>query len=178
MKTSIETERLVLREITFADKEDLFQLHTDPEVQKYTGEPVVETMEEIEEAIRVRHFDYATYGYGRMATILKETNEFIGWAGLTYLPEFDKVDLGYRFKKEYWGKGYATEASEAILHHGFRVLNLDLIIAIAMPDNKASFKIMEKVGMHFDKQAPYDETIQDAIWYRLDRTDYVEKAAT
>ncbi len=172
MKILIETERLVLREITFDDKEELFQLHSDPKVQKWTGEPVVESMKEIEQAIRIRLNDYRKYGFGRLAVILKTTNEFIGWAGLTYLPEFDKVDLGYRFKKKYWSMGFATEASKAIIDHGFNVLNLDLIIAIALPENKASIRIMEKVGMIYDKQAPYDEMIREAIWYKLEKKTY------
>lgn len=172
MRTLIETERLVLREITFEDKEELFKLHSDPEVQKWTGEPVVESMKEIEQAIRIRHNDYRKYGFGRLAVIQKETSEFIGWAGLTYLPEFDKVDLGYRLKKKYWGMGFATEASKAIIEYGFNVLDLDLIIAIAMPENKASIRIMEKVGMLYDKQAPYDEVIRKAIWYKLERKAY------
>ena len=99
----IETKRLILREITFDDKEILFQLHSDPLVQKWTGEPVVETMEEIMQSIRGRLHDYSTYGYGRLAVIEKQSDALIGWAGLTYLPEFDKVDLGYRFQKQYWG---------------------------------------------------------------------------
>jgi len=172
MKTLIETKRLLLRAITFEDKEQLFELHTDPDVQQWTGEPVVESMQEIEQAIAIRHNDYTQYGFGRLATIHKQTNEFIGWAGLTYLPEFDKVDLGYRFKKKYWGMGFATEASKAIIDHGFNVLNLDLIIAIALPENKASIKVMQKVGMIYDKQAPYDDEFPDAIWYKLEKTAY------
>ena len=172
MKTLIETERLVLREITFDDKEELFQLHADPKVQKWTGEPVVESIKEIEQAIRIRLNDYRKYGFGRLAVIQKETSEFIGWAGLTYLPEFDKVDVGYRLKKKYWGMGIATEASKAIIDHGFNVLNLDLIIAIALPENKASIRVMEKVGMIYDKQAPYDGMIREAIWYKLERKAY------
>ena len=77
-KTLIHTERLLLREITYEDKDELFELHTDPEVQKWTGEPVVESMKEIEEAIAGRHNDYKQYGFGRLATIQKATNEFIG----------------------------------------------------------------------------------------------------
>ncbi len=172
MKTLIETERLVLREITFDDKEELFQLHSDPKVQKWTGEPVVTSMKEIEQAIRIRLNDYKKYGLGRLAVIQKTTNEFIGWAGLTYLPEFDNVDLGYRLKKKYWGMGFATEASKAIIDHSFNVLNIDLIIAIALPENKASIRVMKKVGMIYDKQAPYNEMIPEAIWYKLERNAY------
>ena len=70
----IETKRLILREITFDDKEILFQLHSDPLVQKWTGEPVVETMEEIMQSIRGRLHDYSTYGYGRLAVIEKQSD--------------------------------------------------------------------------------------------------------
>ncbi len=173
MDSLIETENLFLREITFDDKEELFQLHSDPHVQQWTGEPVVKSMKEIEQSIRGRRNDYRNYGYGRLAVIQKETNEFIGWAGLSYLPEFDQVDLGYRLKKKYWGRGIATEASKAIIEYGFNVLNLDEIIAIALAENKTSIRVMEKIGMTYDKQAPYDEVIQDAIWYRIERENYL-----
>ena len=169
MKAIIETERLVLREITLEDKVQMFQLHADPDVQKYTGEPPVENMEEIEQAIQMRIKNYRKYGYGRWATFLKKEMEFIGWAGLDYLPEFDEIDLGYRFLPEFWGTGYATEASHAILTYGFDQLRLNRIIAIAMKENTASIRVMEKVGMAFDKFAPYEPDGEDVVWYCCDK---------
>ncbi len=169
MKTLIETERLVLREITLDDKEDLFTLHSYPEVQKYTGEPVVESLDEMEKAILGRIAHYKKYGFGRWATFLKEGKQFVGWAGLLYLPEFDEIDLGYRFLPEYWGIGIATEASRAILTYGFDTLKLKKIIAIAMKENKASIKVMEKIGMEFYKVAPYEAGGKDAVWYKCDQ---------
>ncbi|NNC83559.1 MAG: GNAT family N-acetyltransferase [Flavobacteriales bacterium] len=165
----IETERLLLREITLDDTAVMFRLNSHPEVQKYTGEPLVQSMEEMEEAIRKRTADYKKYGYGRWATILKEGMHFTGWAGLAYLPEFDEIDLGYRFFPEYWGKGIATEASQAILNYGFETLQLDRIIAIAMKENTASIRVMEKVGMEFEKFAPYDPGGDDVVWYDCDK---------
>jgi len=94
---------------------------------------------------------------------------FVGWAGLAYLPEFDEVDLGYRFLPNFWGKGYATEASHEILTYGFDELELKRIIAIAMKENKASLRVMEKVGMEFDKMAPYEAGGEDVIWYWCDK---------
>jgi RimJ/RimL family protein N-acetyltransferase len=165
MKTLIETKRLLLREITLDDKEDLFKLHSIPEVQKFTGEPVVKSLEEIEKAIGERISHYKTYGFGRWATFLKKDMQFVGWAGLLYLPEFDEIDLGYRFLPEYWGSGIATEASKAILTYGFNTLKLSKIVAIAVKENKASIRVMEKVGMEFYKVAPYEPGSEDAIWY-------------
>lgn len=169
MKSLIETDRLLLREITLDDAEDLFKLHSNAEVQKYTGEPVVESIEEIEKAIQGRISDYEQYGFGRWATFLKHEMQFVGWAGLAYLPEFDEIDLGYRFLPEFWGKGIATEASQAILTYGFDTLDLSKIIAIAMKENTASISVMEKVGMEFDKFAPYEPGSEDAVWYWCDQ---------
>ena len=169
MNIVIETERLLLREITQDDKEGLFRLHSDPMVQKYTGDPLVESLEEMEQAIQTRISDYGKYGYGRWATFLKNGMHFIGWAGLAYLPEFDAIDLGYRFLPEYWGLGIATEASRAILSHGFDTLKLRKVVAIAMKENKASIRVMEKVGMEFDKFAPYEPGSEDVVWYWCDK---------
>jgi len=169
MKPLIETERLLQRKITLDDKEKLFRLHSDPDVQKYTGEPVVKSIGEIEKAIRTRINDYEKYGYVRWATFLKSEMQFVGWAGLAYLPEFDEIDLGYRFLPEFWGSGLATEASRAILTYGFDKLKLKKIIAIAMKENKASIRVMEKVGMEFDKFTPYESGSEDAVWYWCDQ---------
>ena len=169
MKPLIETERLLLTKITLGHKEELFKLHSNPEVQMYTGEPEIESIEEIETAIKSRINNYKKYGFGRWATILKSEMQFIGWAGLAYLPEFDEIDLGYRFLPEYWGSGLATEASHAILKYGFDQLKLKKIIAIAMKENKASIRVMEKVGMEFDKFAPYEAGGEDVVWYRCDQ---------
>ncbi len=165
MKPLIETDRLVLREISLNDKEEMFRLHSNPDVQKYTGEPPVTTIEEMEAAIQTRVKDYKKYGYGRWATFKKNKMQFIGWAGLAYLPEFDEIDLGYRFLPQYWGMGYATEVSHAILKYGFDVFNIKRIIAIAMKENVASIRVMEKVGMQFDKFAPYEPNGEDVVWY-------------
>lgn len=169
MKILIETERLLLREITLDDKEEMFQLHSNSNVQKYTGDLLVESIEEMEQAIQTRIQNYKKYGYGRWATFLKNGMQFVGWAGLAYLPEFDEIDLGYRFLPKYWGMGFATEASHAILTYGFDKLELRRIIAIAVKENKASIRVMEKVGMEFDKFAPYELGGEDVAWYWCDK---------
>jgi RimJ/RimL family protein N-acetyltransferase len=169
MKTLIETERLLLREIGPGDKSDLFALHSLPEVQKYTGEAVVVSIGEIEKAIQERIDHYRQFGFGRWAVILKDGMQFAGWAGLLHLPEFGEIDLGYRFLPQYWGSGIATEASRAILRYGFETFNLNRIIAIAMKENIGSIRVMEKVGMEFYQFAPYETGGEDLIWYQCDQ---------
>lgn len=165
MKTLISTDRLILREITLDDTEAMFRLYSDPDVLKYTGEVPIASVAAMQQAIQTRITNYKKHGYGRWATFLKKDNQFIGWSGLAYLPEFDEIDLGYRFFPQYWGLGYATEASQAILHYGFETLDLGRIIAIAMKENKASIRVMEKIGMQFEKYAPYEPGGEDVVWY-------------
>lgn len=169
MKTILETKRLVLREILIEDKEQMLLLHSNPKVQEYTGEPLIESIDEMENIIRERIKNYPKYGYGRWATFLKDKMQFIGWAGLAYLPEFNEIDVGYRFLPQFWGKGFATEASQAILAHGFNTLNLDRIIAIAMKENIASIRVMEKIGMQFEKFAPYEPGSKNVAWYAYNK---------
>ena len=169
MNTLIETERLLLREITLADTADMFRLHSHPVVQQYTGESVIESVAEMERIVQRRIRDYARIGYGRWATVLKEGQQFIGWSGLAYLPEFDATDIGYRFLPEFWGKGLATEASKAILTYAFDQLDLQRIIALAMKENTASIRVMEKIGMAFEKYAPYEPGSIDVAWYWRDK---------
>ena len=172
MKPIIETKRLALRKITLEDSEDMLRLHSHPVVQKYTGEATIEALEEMEKAIRIRLENYPKYGFGRWGTFIKDGMEFIGWAGLAYLPEFDEIDIGYRFLPQYWGKGYATEASHAILEYGFETLGLTRIIAIAMKENLGSIRVMQKIGMQFEKYAPYEPGGEDVVWYEFNKSDY------
>lgn len=165
MNLIIETERLILRELNMADAEDMLRLHSNVQVQQYTGEATITALEGIHHKIKEKTDEYERYGFGRWGTVLKDGLQFVGWAGLSYLPEFDEIDLGYRFLPEYWGVGIATEAARAILNYGFDNLQLSRIIAIAMKENTASIRVMEKVGMQFEKFAPYEAGSEDAIWY-------------
>ena len=79
----------------------------------------------------------------------------IGFAGLKYLDEMDEVDIGYRFLTKYWGAGLASEAARAVLDFGFRNLHLEEIIGLAVPDNAASIRILEKLGMEFVETMDY-----------------------
>ena len=176
MKVILETERLVLREFDHHDAEAVFALHSDPQVQRYTGEDEVTSIEHVRDGIEnIWKHEYQKHGFARWATIHKEDDKLIGWAGLKYLPEFDEVDLGYRFIPEYWGQGIATEISIAIVKYGFQTLNLERIIGISMLENPASIKVLEKAGLTFDKYAPYEpDDDQDAAWYSLNREDYLQ----
>lgn len=146
----LETERLMLRTFTLADVEASFLINKDPEVVKYTGNPPMQSIEEAKDIMENVIFpQYEKYNMGRLAVIEKESQTIIGWCGLKYREESGYIDLGYRYMKSVWGKGYGTEAAKCVLHHGFYDLQLPVIHAWAVLDNKASYRIMEKIGMFF-----------------------------
>lgn len=162
----IETDRLILRPFTIDDIEPSYLMNLDPEVSKYTGDGGIVDQNEIERRIREDVMgDYQKYGFGRMAVELKNENNFIGFCGLKYLPEMDEVDLGYRFIRKYWGRGFATEAGQVILDYGFVNLQLDKIIGLALPENKASINVLQKLGFQFEKNILYSGL--PAVQYNL-----------
>jgi ribosomal-protein-alanine N-acetyltransferase len=169
MKIICETERLILRESIIDDAPDLFEMNSDTEVLKYTGDAAFRSVEETEELIR-NYRDYEKYGYGRWTTIVKATNEVIGFCGLKYLEDINETDLGYRWKKKHWGKGYATEAGSACLQYGFDKLNLKQVIAQVLKDNGASIRVLEKLGMKYWKVLDTEEN--PGLLYRIMRENF------
>lgn len=169
MNTIIETNRVILRKFVLDDFEAVFEFGSNAVVNEYTGDVSLKTKEDAKRIIKNIYFkDYEKYGYGRWATIYKPTNKIIGFAGLKFLPEFNEIDIGFRFLPEYWNKGIATEVSKLILNYGFKNLDFKKIIGIADPKNIGSCKVLEKIGMTFYKSAIYDETDDKKYnWYQI-----------
>ena len=149
MNVIIETDRLLLRTFTTNDDQLIYELNLDPDVTRYTYDPMTEIKQAKKYLEQTILPHYALYNFGRWAVHKKQDLEFIGWCGLKYRPELNEVDLGYRFKKSAWGKGYATESAFASLKHGFGKLGLGRITARAVCDNASSWKVLEKCGMTY-----------------------------
>ncbi len=168
MATIIETERTLLREFKETDSQAVFDFGSDREVQKYTGDILLKSVDQAKNIIKnVWLVDYKKYGYGRWAVVHKKDNKVIGFAGLKYLPEFDKTDIGFRFLPHYWGSGIATEVSSPIIRYGFEKLGLKEIIGIANPVNKGSVSVLKKIGLKFYKLDTYDEKSKKYEWYKI-----------
>jgi len=118
MSTVARTERLTLRQFTLEDAADLFALNSDPEVIRYTGDLPFESVEAAEQFLD-NYSAYGQTGFGRWAVIRNSDERFIGWSGLK-LNEESLNDLGFRFFRDCWGKGYATESAKASLELGFK----------------------------------------------------------
>lgn len=145
MTPIISTERLYLKEFTLKDPQLLVDLNSDPEVTKFVGEGAIDTAEALRLLNEVIIPQYSNK-MGRWAVYLRSNDEFIGWCGIKYLPSLDEYDLGYRFFKKHWSKGYATEASKAVLEYAKNVLKLKEVVGRASADNYNSIKVLEKVG--------------------------------
>lgn len=151
----IETKRCFLREMTGEDAQSFYHLNLDPEVIKYTGDDAFESVEDAR--VFLESYDhYEKYGFGRWAVIEKETNAFIGWCGLKYTPESDEYDIGFRFFKSLWNKGFATETALTCIEYGFNRLNLPTIVGRAMQANVGSIRVLEKCGLTFSHTINFD----------------------
>jgi [ribosomal protein S5]-alanine N-acetyltransferase len=155
MKVLFQSERLLFREFTLNDAELLYELNSDPEVTKYVHEPPT-TRENAPEILKNIILPQYERKLGRWAVHLKYSEEFIGWAGLKYIAERDEIDLGYRFKKQYWGNGYATEAASTCISYAFEHLGLQRVIAKVHIENLASLHVIENCGMTFVKEDVID----------------------
>jgi len=169
MHLNIETRNLILRPVTKADSKDFFEMDSNPAVHRFLGNNPVKTIEQSEAMIASILEQYKTFGLGRLALILKDTNEFIGWSGLKYeqnlRKEFDYYDLGYRLKEQFWGNGYATEAALASIDYGFKDLKLKEICAAADFNHLVSNYILKKIGMQPHGQFTFEGDLCN--WYTL-----------
>ncbi len=161
-----ETARLGLRPILASDAEEMFILNSDWDVVKYTGDVPFKSIEEARTFIS-NYDHYEKYGYGRWLVALKDTHETLGWCGLkNHNDEF--IDIGFRFMKKHWGKGFATESALACINYGFENLGMTEIIGRAMPENEASIAVLKKLGMKYFKQ---DECkgLHAAHWFKIEK---------
>jgi [ribosomal protein S5]-alanine N-acetyltransferase len=146
----LETERLYLREFTIDDAQLLIDLNT-LEVLRYVGEPPPKDVADAKRILTEIILPQYKNKIGRWAVHLKSNDEFIGWCGLKYLVDTGEIDLGYRFFKIHWGKGYATESAKAVLDYGVNTMKLKNIKAQAAKGNTASLNVIKKLGFTYVK---------------------------
>lgn len=144
----IETERLLLRAWEDGDAESAAPIYAKPNVMRYIPGGTWDAERTGHIVARMRALA-ADQGFGFYPAVLKESGTIVGHAGLGYLEGTEEIELAYIFDEPYWGRGLATEASRAILAHGFATIDLKRIVAVAFQENQRSVEVMKRCGMTF-----------------------------
>jgi RimJ/RimL family protein N-acetyltransferase len=188
MQVFLETERLVLRQFTLDDVDNLVELDGDPGVMHFITGGRATPRDEIETDILPWVLHYYEQGdrYGFWVAIEKSTGKFLGW--FHFRPAdgrpSDEPELGYRLRRSAWGRGYATEGSRALIRKGFTELGVARVVANAMAVHTASRRVMEKAGLtlvrtfhqEWPDRIPGDE--HGDVEYVLTRADWERQVAT
>ncbi len=165
-----ETENIQLRPIVESDFNALKTIWADPEVMYYSIAGI-QTDEQIRERILKSKKEYLIDGMGRWSVILKNTNQLIGECGISAQEVGDQLEyeIGYRFAKPCWGKGYATQAATCCRELGFGKFGLQRLISIIDPKNQASIRVAEKIGMIKEKEFLFHNI--PVLLYNLDKDE-------
>ena len=173
----LETSRLFLRPFQENDAIDMAVILGDPEVMRHIGRGTPKTFEETVDYLQFLLRHEAAYGFSLWAMVRKNDDRVIGQCGLWHLEKTGEVDLAYTLAQDCWGQGYATEASIAWLDYAFGFgqelghgLDLPRIVAISKPENRASIRILEKLGMCYERDDVFYHC--NCAYYGLNRDQW------
>jgi len=149
---TLETERLTLREVSTDDADFILRLLNEPSFLRFIGDKGVRNLQDARQYILNGPIaSYNQNGFGLYLVVLKSMNTSIGMCGLIKRETLTDVDIGFAFLPEFWNKGYALESATAVFSYGKDVLKLPRIVAITNKDNVTSGKLLERLGLHFDR---------------------------
>lgn len=169
----LETERLFLRKLKDYDIDEIFNMRSDADIMRYIRKPQTERAESLKWIKMISQF-WDSEGIGFCGVVEKESKRFIGWCGLWKLNETDEIEVGYAIQKDFWGKGYATEAAKKFLEYGFEELNLEKIVAVAFPENQASQNVMKKIGMEYVGIGNFYDN--ELVKYAISKEDFLTQS--
>lgn len=147
-----ETERLIIRRLTLGDAEFILDLLNQPSFLRFIGDKGVRSIEDAERYLRdgpLRSYD--RFGFGLYLVAPKDGGAAMGICGLVKRDTLDDVDVGFAFLPPCWSQGYAFEAATAVLGHARREIGLTRIVAIVSPENDSSIRLLERLGLHFER---------------------------
>ncbi|WP_196139396.1 GNAT family N-acetyltransferase [Aliikangiella sp. G2MR2-5] len=149
----IETERLKLRELTLDDAAFIQGIVNEPSWLENIGDRNVHSIADAERYLREGPVkSYQEHGFGLYLVELKLKKIPIGMCGLVKREDLDFPDIGYALLPEYWGAGLASEAAAATLEYARNELGLSEILGITSLENASSIRVLEKIGMRYDKE--------------------------
>lgn len=148
----LETPRLLIRAWTPEDRADLRVMTNDPEVMQYVhaGKPFWE--HEIDEMMARQARQLAEHGVCMGALVEKASNRVVGVCGIQPLGTTGDLEIGWWLARDVWGRGYATEAGGAAMHHVLHALDRPRVVAIIDPENEPSKRVVARLGMQYEKR--------------------------
>jgi len=162
----VETERLVLRRLTAADAEFILELLNDPSFLRFIGDRGVRNVEDARRYIETGPVAmYAEHGFGMFLVQLKGDSVPIGICGLMKRASLPDVDVGFAFLPRFWSQGYAIESATAVVALGQREFGLKRIAGITKPGNRSSIKVLERLGLKFEKLVKLSAEGEDTALY-------------
>ena len=148
MTDFLNTKRLTIRFTEPSHFDDILQLRSDPDVQRFiTQDP--QSRQDVERFMKVILSYQQKHSHAMASVFLSDSGAFIGQAGIFHIGHYDlqpEIEIGYRFHKKHWGQGYATEVTKALIDWGFKNLNIDTIVSFVETENIASRRVLEKCG--------------------------------
>jgi ribosomal-protein-alanine N-acetyltransferase len=170
IETILDTERLVLRLAALGDAAFILRLLNEPSFLRFIGDRKVRTTADAERYIGERLIaSYERNGFGLWVVERQDAPGPIGICGLVKRDALPDADIGFAFLPEFWGRGYALESAAGVKRHAFDVLQLPRLLAITNPDNVASIRIVEKLGLLFERALSLTPGEPEVNLYRLER---------
>lgn len=154
----LETDRMLLRRLTEDDADNLFNLDSDPEVMRFLTGGIPHSRQFIVEKALPHYLGFYVRfdSLGFWAAVEKTSSDFMGWFHFRPFKQNPaEIELGYRFKRAFWGTGFAVEGSRALINKGFRELAVSKVVASTMSLNTRSRRVMEKLGLQFESEFVY-----------------------
>jgi len=175
-KDYFETERIILRPFEAADVDAIAHMRADPEFMRYIKP--TETRQQAISWMQLVSRYWQTDNYGFWAVVLKQSGATIGWSGTWNLPETKEKEIGFAIAPPLWGKGLATEAASVALRYSFENRGAAKTVAVARPENLASRRVMEKLGMKFENKRYFNSYGLELVYYALTRKEYARNGKT
>jgi [ribosomal protein S5]-alanine N-acetyltransferase len=164
----IESARLILRPVSLDDLERMHAIWTEPDVRRYLWDDEIINIETAEEVIRGSIESFENNGFGIWGVYSKERQNLIGFCGYRYIDKSSRIEIIYGLEPKFWGKGITTEAAKAILRYGFKEIKFEVIEGITNIENRASWKVLEKIGMKFERRD--NSNNQDLLFYSISKS--------
>lgn len=166
VNTIFETDRILVRELSLEDFDQLHKLCSDANVMKYVGDLKPYREAQTRQAILKSMRSYHIHGFGGWALIDKTKQQFLGYGGFEFVPERSMPEVFYILSPDYWGKGYASEFAIKAVEYGSTQLKMQQIGASFDPENHASMKVAGKAGLSYSHKGK-DQFNLPTIYYVL-----------